>query len=144
MNRFDLLDITGDAGIRAFGSDPKELFSNASAGLFHLITGGSPVSGTIALEVAAEAGSLEGLLVSWLNELIFRFDTYGFLGGRVVVEELGKPSEGKGWRIRAMVFGEDFDPSKHGRGLLIKAATYHLLKIAETDGELAADIIFDV
>jgi SHS2 domain-containing protein len=138
MKRFELIDISGDAGIRAFGSDLSELFANAAAGMYSLITDPGNVSLRKSIEIKTEGSSLEGLLVSWLNELIFHFDTYGFIGRIIHIHELHDTL------IRATVTGEDFDPEKHGSGLLIKAATYHKLKIEHKEGHWEADVIFDI
>ena len=138
MKRFELIDIFGDAGIRAFGSDLSELFANAAAGMYSLIADpGSVVPGK-SIEIKAEASSLEGLLVSWLNELIFHFDTYGFIGRDIRIHELNNTL------IMSTIDGEDFVPERHGRGLLIKAATYHKLKIERKEDHWEADVIFDI
>lgn len=144
MRQFEILDITGDAGIRAFGADLEELFVNAAAGLYHLIAGNRPVSTVKSVGLTAEGSSLESLLVSWLNELIFQFDAYGFLGSSIVISEFPSPGTSAGFRISAVVSGEDFDPAKHGRGLLVKAATYHRLKIEKSDAGYSAEIILDI
>jgi len=138
MKRFELIDIFGDAGIRAFGSDLSELFANAAAGMYSLIADpGSVVPGK-SIEIKAEGASLEGLLVSWLNELIFQFDTYGFIGRDIHIHKLNNTL------IMSTIDGEDFVPERHGRGLLIKAATYHKLKIERKEDHWEADVIFDI
>ena len=38
MKQFEILDISGDAGLRAFGRDLPELFVNAATGMYSLIT----------------------------------------------------------------------------------------------------------
>ncbi len=133
-----MLDISGDAGIRAFGKDPEGLFLNAALGMYSLITGPENVSPQKSIEIQASGNSPEGLLVSWLNELIFHFDTYGFIGREIHIQEL------RSALIKATVTGEDFNPEKHGRGLLIKAATYHKLKIERKDDHWEATVIFDI
>ena len=138
MKRFELIDISGDAGIRAFGSDLSELFANAAKGMYSLITDSECITPQKSLEIKTESNSHEGLLVSWLNELVFHFDTYGFIGKEVHIHELHDTL------IRATVTGEDFDPEKHGRGLLIKAATYHKLRIERKEDHWEADVIFDI
>ncbi len=138
MKRFELIDISGDAGIRAFGSDLSELFANAAAGMYSLITDIDNVSPKKSIEIQASGNSPEGLLVAWLNELIFHFDTYGFLGKDIHINELCDTL------VKATLKGEDFDPERHGRGLLIKAATYHRLKIIREEDHLEADVIFDI
>jgi SHS2 domain-containing protein len=85
-----------------------------------------------------KSDSPEGLLVSWLNELIFRFDTYGFVGKKIRVSTLDD------YRIKAYVSGEDFDEERHERGLLVKAATYHRLKVERGDGIWVVEVIFDI
>jgi SHS2 domain-containing protein len=138
MKRFELIDISGDAGIRAFGSDLSELFANTAAGMYSLIADPGSVMPQKSMEIKAEGASLEGLLVSWLNELIFHFDTYGFVGREIHIHKLSNTL------IITTVTGEDFVPEKHGMGLLIKAATYHKLKIERKENHWEADVIFDI
>ncbi|MFZ2196627.1 MAG: archease [Thermodesulfovibrionales bacterium] len=138
MKRFELIDISGDAGIRVFGENLEDLFLNAAAGMYSLITDLDNVSPKKSIEIQASGNSPEGLLVAWLNELIFHFDTYGFLGKDIHINELCDNL------VKATLKGEDFDLERHGRGLLIKAATYHKLKIERKEDHWAADVIFDI
>ena len=138
MKRFEMIDISGDAGIKAFGHSLEELFLNTAAGMYSLITDPGSVVPRKSLEIRAEATSLEGLLVSWLNELIFQFDTYGFIGRDIHIHQLNNSL------IMSTIDGEDFAPERHGRGLLIKAATYHKLKIERKKDHWEADVIFDI
>jgi len=138
MKRFELIDISGDAGIRAFGESLEDLFLSAAAGMYSLITDPESVSPQKSIEIKTEGASLEGLLVSWLNELIFHFDTYGFIGKEIHIHEL------RDTLIQATVTGEDFAPEKHGSGLLIKAATYHKLQIERKEDHWEAEVIFDI
>ena len=138
MKRFELIDISGDAGIRAFGRDLGELFANAAAGMYSLIAAPGGVLPRKSMDIKAEGASLEGLLVSWLNELIFHFDTYGFIGRDIRIHQLNNNL------IMSTIDGEDFVSERHGRGLLIKAATYHKLKIERKEDHWEADVIFDI
>jgi SHS2 domain-containing protein len=138
MKRFELIDISGDAGIKAFGHSLEDLFSNAAAGMYSLIAEPVSVLPRKSIEIKAEGVSLEGLLVSWLNELIFQFDTYGFIGRDIHIHQLNNTL------IMSTIDGEDFVPERHGRGLLIKAATYHKLKIERKEDHWEADVIFDI
>ena len=138
MKRFEVIDISGDAGIRAFGRDPEDLFLNAALGMYSLITNPKTIAPQKNVEINAKGDSPEALLVSWLNELIFHFDTYGFIGKDIRIHEL------KDTLIRSTVTGGDFDPEKHRSGLLIKAATYHKLRIERKEDHWEADVIFDI
>jgi len=143
MKQFEILDISGDVGIRVFGKSLKELFVNAAAGLYNLITDLSFIKEERNIEILVESHSAEGLFVSWLNELVFHFDAYGFIGKRIVLNELIFEAD-KTASLRAFVTGEDFDPERHSGNLLIKAATYHKLKIVQTEEGWEAEVIFDI
>jgi SHS2 domain-containing protein len=148
MNGFEVIDISGDAGIRAFGRDLPSLFNHAAAGMYALITDPASVRPTEVRNITAERDSLEGLLVAWLNELIFLFDAYGFIGRKITVHEFtpkGRLSGVTGrYTIRADVAGETFAPDRHKGGLLLKAATYHRMHVKKEEGRWQADIIFDI
>jgi SHS2 domain-containing protein len=138
MEKFEVIDTSADAGIRAYGETLEDVFSNAAMGMYSLITDPGRIGETKKMAVAAEGRSREGLLVSWLNELIFHFDTSGFIGSRIKVETL------ENHRIVAKISGEDFDPERHERRLLIKAATYHQLSVERREGHWVANVIFDI
>lgn len=147
-----MLDISGDAGIMAFGRDLKELFENAAAGMYSLITDTESLRETESINIVVESDSLERLLVAWLNELIFRFDVESFIAKRVAVTGLSvSPEEafrgGKGGKplaVRASLTGEEFDPARHEGRLLLKAATYHNLLIEKKNDIWRGEIIFDI
>jgi SHS2 domain-containing protein len=138
MEKFEVVDISGDAGIRAYGETLEDVFTNAAIGMYSLVTDLEGIGEIKEIVVTAESRSLEGLLVSWLNELIFHFDTYGFIGREIRVETLQNN------RIVAKISGEDFDPERHERRLLIKAATYHQLSMEKKEGHWVANVIFDI
>jgi len=138
MKTFEMIDISGDAGIRAYGETLQDLFVNAAMGMYSLITDPAAVREERHIALDIESHSLEGLLVSWLNELIFHFDTYGFVGKTIRIAAFLNN------KISARVSGEDFDPERHEKRLLIKAATYHQLSIEKKEGQWVADVIFDI
>jgi len=135
---YEYLDISGDAGVRATGGSLEEIFESAALGMYGLVTDLNGVRPENTVTVEATSRGTEGLLVAWLNELIFRMDTYGFIGGKVRVLDLGEH------HIKAEVMGEEFDPERHERRLLLKAATYHDLKVEKRDGGWVAEVIFDI
>lgn len=138
MKNFEIIDISGDVGLRAYGENLRDAFINAAIGMFSLITDLEMVKEEKVITVSVESDSVESLLVSWLNELIFYFDTYGFLGKKVLITEF-TPS-----LLKATISGEDFDPKRHESKLLIKAATYHMLKIEEKNRRWDIAVIFDI
>jgi SHS2 domain-containing protein len=154
MKQFEVLDISGDIGLKAFGKSLEEAFINVAMGMYSLITELDAIEKKKTIDVSVERHSLDGLLVSWLNELVFYFDAYGFIGKKIVIteftpsltlpprgEERGK---GEAFKLKAMVSGEEIDPGRHERKLLIKAATYHRLRIEKRDNFWEVDVIFDI
>ena len=148
MKEFEILDISGDIGLKAFGESRDEAFMSAAIGMYSLITDLDTVEERQSIDVSLGSGSLEGLLVSWLNELIFRFDAYGFIGKRIIIEELshedGEPVGLQACELKAVIYGEEFNPERHEGKLLIKAATYHRLKIEKKDDHWEVNVIFDI
>lgn len=157
MKKFEVLDISGDIGLRAYGEDIKEAFINTALGLYSLITDLDKIEEKKTIDISVGAHSIEGLLVPWLNELIFNFDAYGFIGRRleIVGSEFGVQSPEKfpsfnselqtpNYKLISRIRGEDFDPERHERKLLIKAATYHRLRIEKVDNMWEIDVIFDI
>ena len=147
MEKFEILDIAGDVGLKAFGGTKQEVFVHAALGMYSLITNTDILKDQKSITVSVESNALDGLLVSWLNELIFHFDAYGFIGKRIVVAEFTPSPQGGGgeaFRLKATVYGEEFDPERHEGKLLIKAATYHRLKIEKKDHVWETEIIFDI
>lgn len=138
IRQFETIDISGDAGIRAFGRDLPELFTNAATGMYSLVTELSGIAEQGHIDVSAHSETLEGLLVAWLNELIFRLDAYGFVGKKIVITDL------TGTGISAILSGEEFDPARHEQKLLVKAATYHRLSINKQGDHWEAEVIFDI
>ncbi|NTU41738.1 MAG: archease [Nitrospirales bacterium] len=138
---FELIDISGDAGIAASGRSWAEAFSRTAMGMYSLITSPEGIEKQQEKIFELESESLGTLLVNFLNELVFLFDTYGFIGRRVEVTGLSLSSP---FKLRATVHGEVFDASRHERRLLIKAATYHKLLLKESNGTWKAEVIFDI
>jgi SHS2 domain-containing protein len=136
--KFELLDISGDAGVRAFGRSREEAFANAAVGMYSLMTDPELLEEEKTLTVIAEGDSPEGLLVAWLNELIFRFDAQGLIGKTVSVRFLSDTE------IDSKISGQDFDPERHEKRLLVKAATYHRVRIEEKNGIWEIDVVFDI
>jgi len=138
MAAFQILDISGDVGLTAFGKSKEEAFLNAAYGMYSLITDPETIKEKKTVLITVEKDSLDGLLVAWLNELIFHFDTYGFIGKRIALEQFTDR------KIKAKIGGEEFEPGRHEGKLLIKAATYHRLRIEEIKGRWEIDVIFDI
>jgi SHS2 domain-containing protein len=135
---FEIIDHTADVGIVAYGADVEELFSNAALALFSLITELESIEEKLHFDLKVSSEDRDSLLVEWLNELIYLFDVEHILFNRFDIESLTHN------QLKAICYGEAFDPMKHKIKTGVKAATYHMLKLDKNSGGYKAQVIFDI
>ncbi|MDY6906940.1 MAG: archease [Chloroflexota bacterium] len=135
--RFWVIEHTADVGIAAVGADIDEAFANAALGLFSLMVDLDTVGQATCREVEVAATEREGLLVAWLNELVYLFEVEGVLFKRFEVRTVGDTA------LRARCYGEHIDLSRHHIQMAVKAATYHMLKVERGDG-YRVEVLFDI
>jgi len=135
---FEIIDHTADIGITAYGTDIKELFSNAALALFNLITEPEDIQDKLRLNLRVSSEDTDSLLVEWLNELIYLFDAEHLLFNRCDIESVTDDE------LNATCHGESFDPMRHKMKRGVKAATYHMLKLDKNNGGYKAQVIFDI
>lgn len=138
MTQFEIIEHTADIGIRAFGDTETEVFQNAAVGMFTLICDPSTVRETQEFNIEVSAEDRETLLVEWLNELLYLYDSHEVLLTRFEIAEIGET------RLNGTAWGEPVDRDRHSLETDIKAATYYMLKVQETPGGWVAEVIFDV
>jgi SHS2 domain-containing protein len=134
---FEIMDHTADAGIIAYGTDLKQAFANAAKGLFSLITNLGDVDEALHRDIELTASDQESLLVDWLNELVYHFDTECILFKRFDIIELNNR------HLRARGYGEKADNAKHELKTGVKGTTYHMLKIEKNKG-YRVQVLFDI
>jgi SHS2 domain-containing protein len=132
--RFEEIEHTADLALRVYGQNMRELFTNAAHGMFALIAEASLEGPAREHKVSLEAMDYEGLLVDWLNELIYLHEVEGETYSQFAIETLSPT------KLEAHVTG---GPTKN-KTKAIKAATFHDLAIEETPNGLATTIVFDV
>jgi SHS2 domain-containing protein len=139
MTGYDLFDHTADVGVRAWGGSEELVFEEAARGMFSLVCDPRTVGGVEKLSVRVEAPSAdhELLLVAWLNELLYLFESRRMVFSDFRILELGDDG------LTAEVAGEKMGP-RHAVCGGVKAATYHGLKLAKTGDGWEAEVILDV
>lgn len=137
MKQFEVVNHTADIGIRAYGKTPQEVFENAAAGMFSLMADLSTVKESESFDISVEGEDRENLLVEWLNELLYFFETENVLLKKFEITEWSDH------HLSARITGERIDLQRHSLETQIKAATYHTLKVSHND-LWQAQVIFDV
>ena len=134
---FEIINHTADVGIIAYGANMSQTFANAARALFSLITELDNVEEVLHRDIELVAPDQESLLVAWLNELIYLFDTENVLFKRFEITKLNNT------QLKARSYGEKVDSSKHKLKTGVKAATYHMLKVDKAN-VCKAQVLFDI
>ena len=130
---YELLEHTADVGIRASGPTLEAAFEQATEGLADVLgalapgwssPGGSGPGEAVAVRVAADDPG--GLLVDWLNEVLWLRDERQATVTGVRVERVGDGTAA-GW----VAFSGDGPASD---GTFVKAVTYHRLRVEPDPG----------
>jgi SHS2 domain-containing protein len=135
VKRFEELEHTADCGIRAYGATLSELFANAAAGMFSLITDLDAVKPVGEYEVRVRSKDTEALLFDFLSELLFVHETQKLLLSEFDVR-LANLS------VDARARGEKIEKGRHPLHLNLKAVTYHGMIVDEEGG--VVQVIFDI
>ena len=138
MEKFRVVEHMADIGLEAFGRSLNEVFQNAAFGMFRISCSNlEDVLGKKCLDVELEADNKESLIVEWLNELLYLFETEKILFATFDIIEVTEKE------LHARVCGEEIDLSRHEIETQIKACTYHMTEV--TKNELwHAKVLFDV
>ena len=132
------IEHTADIGIRCRAPTLERLFECAARAMFELIVPLDSVEPARKVPVAVKAASLEELFVSWLEELLYIWESKRILLSRFMVRNVSTDS------VEAAVAGEPYDAGRHDLQSEIKAATYHGLQIERTGDGWEVQVIFDV
>lgn len=135
---FEVLEHPADIGFRAWGESLPELFANCAIAM--LTIAGDPTAAQPAhsCPIRVESGDRDGLLVDWLNEVLYWYDGKRIAFARFEIVSLTDTS------IDAVGWGEPRDPVRHRSHLIVKAVTYHQLKVEQRDGLWMAEVFLDV
>jgi SHS2 domain-containing protein len=122
----------------AYGQDLPELFAHAAWAMFDLMSDATTIRPQHSVTIDVSATDLENLLVRWLSELLYLYDTQRLLCSAFTLVAL-EPTH-----LTATVAGEILDPDRHPIDTEIKAVTYHQIAVEQVAGRWQARVIFDL
>jgi SHS2 domain-containing protein len=143
---FRLVDHTADLAIEAEADTRDAVLGEAALALTQVLTGRAPHHSTPPdreMRFTVDAPDEAALVVAFLSELLWLNESEDllWLGGGVQVAPLG---EG-GFRLTAAGNVAQHDPVKHGRGVEVKAVTYHGLRFGrQRDGMWNLWVLLDI
>ena len=140
--KFEFLEHTADVYIAAYGKDLAEAFESAAAAMFEVMTELEKVSLKAKTTLTIEGEDEYALLYNWLEALLVKSETEGMLYSKFEVQNLNHTKEG--WKLRADVWGEEFEPEKHPQKVGVKAVTYHRMEITKEPDKVSLKFILDI
>jgi SHS2 domain-containing protein len=129
MTGFEILEHTADMGFRVRAAGSEELFANAAAALASITMDTSRAQPLQRHPIHLETGTVEERLVHYLNEVLWLID------GRGIAPARFEPSA---------LWGEPRDPAKHPPRLVVKAVTFHQLRVWQDAEGWGAEVYLDV
>jgi len=142
LRNFEFLEHTADVYVAAYGRDMAEAFENAALAMFETMTNIGDVEPKIQEVVEVEGDDEQALLYNWLEELLVRFELNDRLYSKFDVKEIKKIDHG--CKLKAIIYGEPFDPKRHKQKVGVKAVTYHRMEIKETLKGVTLKFILDI
>lgn len=136
--RFKILEHPSETGVQAFGGNYSEALRNAALGLAHIIAPEIRRGDFAKRIVEAEAETREQLVVRWLQEFIFLFDTECFLPEGFEEASITDTS------ARAVCKGVIISRGAETSGVEVKAVTYHQLDVSMKDENCTIQVYFDI
>ena len=141
--RFEFLEHTADLYIAAYGNSLEDAFENAAYATFEGMTNLEKVQPKLEDTVEVEGHDEQALLYNWLEALLVKFDITGNLYSRFKIASIKKTSTG--FKLKAKIWGEPFNPQKHLSKVGVKAVTYHLMEILrDAEGAVTVKFILDI
>ncbi len=128
MGSFEILEHTADVGVSACGESLEEALSWLAAGMFSLIVDPATTTFQGSHTLSVTSRDLESLAVDWLNELLFQYETTGFLPKDY---QISLRQEQNRISMNALCQGDQLDPARHKILIVVKAATYHNLSVEQ-------------
>jgi SHS2 domain-containing protein len=138
LTAFELRSHTADIAVFATGAGFADALGETARGMFSYIADLSTVAPRDSIEVEVDSTDREALVVDWLNELLYRYEADRFLP---VAFQVSLSEHGTGLTARCL--GETVDPARHRINAVVKAATYHSLRIVH-NGRWEITVVLDV
>jgi SHS2 domain-containing protein len=135
---FEVLEHPADIGFRAFGGTLPELFAQSALAMLSIAADPAAALPREEYPLTVESGDRESLLVDWLNEVLYWFD------GKLIAFRDFRVTRFRDNAIEAVGMGEPRDPVRHRARLIVKAVTYHQLKIERRGGVWVAEVYLDI
>ncbi len=135
--KYTFLKHTADAKFQASGKNLEEAFTNAALAMTSIMFDVKKIKNKIEKSIYVEGRDEKQLLYNWLEELLFLFDTEGFVLKGVIKLKI------KGGVLQVEIVG-DFSDGKYEMLGGIKAVTYSEMFIKKELGKVTVQVVVDI
>lgn len=126
-----------DVGVRGYGATVEEAFEQGALALTAIVTA-ARIDEAEPVQVKCQAPDLDILFAEWLNLIIYEMAVRKMLFARFSVRIRGN-------HLKATMWGEPIDVSRHAPACEPKGATYTALNVAQdASGTWSAACVVDV
>ena len=140
-----IIDHTGDVGLKIWGSDIPELFSEAAHAMCALIIESETIQDEQTLDIRVESSDRNALLLKWLKELLYLFETERIVFSRFQIESCNfEEKDVSTYVLEAKAYGEPLDGARHEICKEIKAVTHHQFYIKKNGEWWESAVLFDI
>ena len=140
---YEFIDHPADVLVHAFGPNLESAFEQCVHALMKTMTDPAKIEVKKYHEFELKEDNLGALLVSFLSEFLFIFDTQGLIFSTITVNKLQKDENGI-WNLKVKCGGEVFNPESHFQDTEVKAITYSYLEINQQHDRVDIKSIYDI
>lgn len=139
---YEFFDVTADIGFVAFGNNLNNAFESAAIAMFDIISNTEYIEAITKLDIEICSEDKISLLYDFLEELLFLHEVKFLLFSKFSVN-IQKINDEK-YKLNATIYGEDIDWNKHVKGSEVKAVTFHMMDLVETEDSTKLRVILDL
>jgi SHS2 domain-containing protein len=142
---YKIIDHTGDVGLKIWGTDIPELFCEAARAMCSLIIESEAILEVRDFDIRVEASDKNELLLKWLREILFLFETERVVFSRFQIENNNfEKTDVSTHFLEAKAYGEPLDSARHDICKEIKAVTRHHFYMKKNGEWWESAVLFDI
>ena len=135
---FEILEHTADIGFRARGATIEELFAESARALVSIAVELEDIKLLESWSVETQGDNRESLLINFLNDVLWLLDGKRLVMARFDIAGVTETS------VCALAWGEPRNAGRHRSKVIVKAVTFHQLKIAQDNDGWMAEVYVDI
>jgi len=137
-NKYRITKHQSELAVRITGNSQAELFVNSGLALFDVMAEAERIEVKERLPLEIEGADRDELIVNWLRELLYLYQSGGYLLKEFKIIEV------KDSLVKAEVCGEKIDPDRHEIKQEIATVAEHKSRMQKTGNQWVAQVIFEL